>query len=737
MDEQTETPEPDESMEPPMEAAEETKPSPEAQIQGFAPESVNLAVGMGEDEQRKIVDDTIANFDRDWDSLTQWRARRENILKLFLGMIPAPEDGEMRSAIHYPIIAKAIIRLHARIYDQQFPSNGEYFGVKAMDATDLERAVRVSKHLNWQTMTQIPEYVPNHDVLIQQWLLYGSAFSYMYWNAETNRPCHEACRTEDIVISYNEHSDDPSMGDVARITRILRKYRHEIESLADKGYYTNAEKLYEANQDPNAPTSEVVDMKDNSIRETMDRFEGKDRQQTGANMHRKLIEMHCWRKLEGEERERPVIITVDVERRALLCLKAREDEDPQDRARYNREKAAAKAQYDLAIAEYERDMAVYLQNASQAEAQTMTAPPMPGEQTTTGLPIPGPTTATMDVGQPPQPPSPPPDPAQPKMVPINFFTHYICIPNPEGFYGLGIGALLEGHNMMADTMASQILDAGTLSNTSTFIFSRQAKLSRGEFKIRPGMGNETDLSPQDLDKGIKMLQFGRPEPALGQLIKDQEGAGDDISGAGDILSGEVGGSNETATTTQIRISQALAAISIQNKRYTRARSEEAKKLARLNSVHLSDSEYFPVVDPYKNAPPANQEIGRMDYLQDVDIIVTADPRMASQPQRVAEAMQAIEATMQNPLLAQNAMLVTALYRNLYIAMDRPDLVAALSAPPPVAPPMGPPPGSPQPKQEGGPPPNGGGRPHPSPMAPPVPNAGPTPQNGGEPMGQGA
>src|SRR6185436_20951159 len=106
------------------------------------------------------------------------------------------------------------------------------------------------------------------------------------------------------------------------------------------------------------------------------------------------------------------------------------------------------------------------------------------------------------------------------------------------------------------------------------------------------------------------------DPTLGNFINQMKEEGDEISGAGDILSGEVGGSNETATTTQIRISQALQAISIQNKRFTRARTAEGQKFARLFSIYLSDKEYFPVVSPYKVGPPGEGNIGRIDYLQD-------------------------------------------------------------------------------------------------------------------------
>jgi len=714
-----------------------------AAVDGYAPESVNLADQLTPEESRKLVDTAIQNYDRDWDSSTEYRNRRDNILRLYLGIMPPGEDGDMRAQIHYPIIATAVQRMQARTYDQQFPSNGEYFGVRPTDAMDLERSVRVAKHLNWQVQHQIPEYVPNHDVLIQQWYLYGSAFSYLYWDPVKNRPCHEACRTEDIVISYTERDTSPSMENVSRITRILRKYRHELYQLADLGYYSNIEGIYK-DPDKEAPSGDSTDdQKDRPITETIDSASGVEKPTDDLSAPRKLIEQHCWYRLPGEKRDRPVIITIDLASRTLLCLKLREDEDPEDRARYNREKKANQAQYDLAIQQYEANMASYLQGMP---APDMTGMPMPGEATQTAPPAPGETTATMPGIDPnmPQPPPPPAEPEAPRMVPINFFTHFICIPNPEGFYGLGIGFLLEGHNMVADTIASQIVDAGTLANTKTFIYSRQNKLTRGEWKIRPGAGNESDLSPQDLKNGIFMLDFKGPDAALASFIKDQKEEAEALSGANEILSGEVGGSNETATTTQIRISQALAAISIQNKRYTRSRTVEGQKLARLNSVHLGDAEYFTVVDPMKmipgqtpvidpvtgqpSLPGVTQEpIARMDYLEDVDITVTADPRMASQPQRFQEALKAWEIVNTSPLLAQNPMLVMACAKNIFVAMDRPDLVATLGMTP-MMPAM---PGQPQ-----GQPPQQGGPPKPEDPGQEVPNAGPTPAN--EPfMNQGA
>lgn len=711
-------------------------PLPDEHIGIDAAETVNLVALLDEDEQKDLTDQVWEDWDRDWRSGEKHRKHYAEIIKLYTGELPPKEEGYAQ--VHFGIILKAIQRLHARIYDQQLPSNGEYFGVKPVDATDMTRAIRVAKHLNWQILTQVPNYAQNIDILILQWFLYGSAFTYVYWDPIANRPCHEVCATEDIVLPYARRSTDPSLGDIPRITRVVRKYRFGVEgldALAATGYYdpVNVKAIFE----DGAGAASQQDKTTEVIQETIDRVAGveKPSSEDDKGGPRVLLEQHRWWQLPGSDEWRPVIATIDRDTRKLLCLKLRESEDAQDQARYNREKAANDAAYASAMEQFQAEMMVYEANVAAYPQPDIAVPDLTGEVTATQAPIPGDTDATLPgvpgLPAPPVQPEQPPPPAKPRMVPINSFTHYYCLPNPEGVYGFGIGYLLEGNNVVADAIASIMVTAGKLSNTATGIRSRISKIGGGEFKIKPGEFPEVDVPPEQLDKVLFQLKFPGPEPQLAQFIANMMQDAEEISGAGDILSGEVGGSNETATTTQIRISQALQAISIQNKRFTRARTSEAQKFARLNSIYLGDNEYFPVVSPYKTQPPEMVNVARTDYLQDTDIIVTADPRMASQPQRVQEATSALQMILSGPL-AQIMPLVQAAYRNLFMAMDRPDLVAAMEQgmmAMMAAPGMpGQAPGAPPPSPDAG---GGGGPtpPRPEPLPPPVPNAGPTPQNG--------
>src|SRR6478752_8315137 len=187
----------------------------DAATAGLQPETVNLAKTISEDDAKEYAGKACDDYDRDWGSGDKHRKKLAKVIKLAVGDIPPPSDGEKfrLARIHYPIIMKAALRLRARIFDQQIPSNGEVFGAKPTDAIDLARSVRISKHMNWQVAHKVPEYAPNHRVLILQMLLYGSSFSYTYWDDRKHGPCHEACRSEDIVLPYWRHSSDPSLAD--------------------------------------------------------------------------------------------------------------------------------------------------------------------------------------------------------------------------------------------------------------------------------------------------------------------------------------------------------------------------------------------------------------------------------------------------------------------------------------------------------------------------------------------
>lgn len=633
----------------------------------------NLVPYLAEDDAKEIADNAVKYYNKDWESGTAYRNKRDLILRLFVGDLPPKDpDFEECAQVHLPIVAQAVWRIHARIYDQRFPAKGSILNAVPTGHEDQDRADRLDKHMNWQLTSQMPEYVHEHDANMVLWLMYGSSFTYTYRDPVKRRPCVHSLQTDDVVIKYTRKSRDPNLADVPRITRRIHLTTQQLEEYEDAGTYVNVEKLT-APDDQGA----VAQPEDKSkLRTTVDRLEGVEEDPMDPDAPRLIIEQHCWLKLPGQKRKKPVIIAVDHRTHTLLGLYLREDEDPIDRARYDRELEARAATVAGMQQQHQLAMAQFIDSRMQQSAMPtpgasdMTVPPQPGA---------GPSMAPMMPM--PEMPALPPEPRPPRLVPIHFFTHYVCNYNPEGIYGLGVGMMLSGHNMAADTIMSQLVDSGTLALIPTYIHSKLAKLKKGEIRIKPGHSTEVDLMPDQLKAGFQRVEFPPPNPAMFQIVEKIEAAGEGLSGAGDILTGEVGGSRETATTTKIRSAMAMSNVTIMGRRYDKAQRAEARLIARINARTLDETEYKAVV----NAQGDAIQINRADYHDDFDITFTADPRLASQPQRVEESDEvmgivtaAIGTGLVPPPVAMA--LIRVALEGSFKARDRMDLVQALNTP---------------------------------------------------------
>lgn len=739
---------------------------------------VPLLQAMGEEGEeflKDVGDMVVRHKEIDWKSSEDFRQRRARQIELFAGILPPrPEGQENIAQIHLPIIGQAVLLLHATIHGQLFPPGGAICGGAPTTPMSNDRAKRLGLHMNWQITQKIPEYIPAHDRGGMQFLIYGNAFSKWYYRDSKERPCFTMIQADDLILPYGAQSVDPNMSDVVRITQRMRYYRHELEAEQDAGYYVNVEELYEKDGEKvtdstpsrSAGNGSVSDTNRGPMADTMDKVQGQKEpgSDDGDNERPRIIlEQHRWLKLPGENRERPVIATVDELTRKLLFLGIREDEDPRDRARFNREQAAADAAMEAQLAMHAQAMDQHQETVRQLTAPSVVPHPETGEPVTVPSEVP-----PEALPEAPQPPEPPPGPKPVKMVPIDWFTKYDCIPNAEGIYAYGIGYLLEGANITADTMMSQIVAAMTLSLFPTYLYSRQARMGRGDLSLKLGGGVQVDLPPEQMQNAFFQLQFPPPNPNAIKIVESQQAQVQDFVGASEILSGEVGGSNETATTTEIRMSAARQNLAVMGIRYNRARAAELKLLARINSRTLDPVEYFavatpevpmvpppppppaPGMPPLPPPPPPDpikmEKVARDEYLEDFQITFTCDPNMASRPQLVGEAQKALQAAMSVPPgildpMAQ-AMTIRLAYVGLLRAMGREDMAKVIEGSPPPNPmqlmaaqqqhggggPPGQKPGPNGPPQPGKGPPNGQGN-VPKPPAGPAPPMGPGPNNG--------
>lgn len=265
-----------------------------------------------------------------------------------------------------------------------------------------------------------------------------------------------------------------------------------------------------------------------------------------------------------------------------------------------------------------------------------------------------------------------------RIVPVEYFTKYSFIPNPDGgFYDLGFGSLLGPINDTVNTAINQLLDAGTLSTLQAGFLARGIRLKGGAQKFKPGEWKQVNSTGDDLRKGIFPLPVREPSPVLFQLLGLMITSGEKLSGTIDSMVGENPGQNQKATTTLAVLEQGMKVFNSIYKRLHRSLKKELKKLYRLNSIYLPEEVYFTILDP---TVEAQESLARDDYdMGTADIIPAADPNVATEQQALAKAMSLLEIL---PLGTINPVVAT---QRVLEAQNQYGINQLMSMPPPEPP----------------------------------------------------
>lgn len=211
------------------------------------------------------------------------------------------------------------------------------------------------------------------------------------------------------------------------------------------------------------------------------------------------------------------------------------------------------------------------------------------------------------------------------------FTKYGFIPAPDGgIYDIGFGVLLGPLNESTNSIINQLVDAGTLANTSGGFLARGAKIRGGVYNFAPFSWNRVDSSGDDLRKSIFPLPVREPSNVLFQLLGFIVEYTNRISGATDAMTGANPGQNTPAQTQQSMIEMGMKIYNAIFKRVWRSMKEEFKKLYILNGHWLDEQVQFGEGD---------DRVTKQDYLGDPNRVVPdADPNITSEGQALQQAM---------------------------------------------------------------------------------------------------
>ena len=170
----------------------------------------------------------------------------------------------------------------------------------------------------------------------------------------------------------------------------------------------------------------------------------------------------------------------------------------------------------------------------------------------------------------------------------------------------------------------------------------------------------------DIQKGIYQFKFPGPNAALFQVMQLLMQRSDRLATVTEALTGQTEAVMQPTTVLAL-IEQGLQVFSTVYERLNEALTLELEKLFRLNYKHLDPEEYFAVLDI--DGSMKSYHVSREDYAPDLQVMPVADPKMATEQQKLQKAQAEWQFLSTNPLVINSPMHLYNSSRRYLEALD--------------------------------------------------------------------
>ena len=196
----------------------------------------NLAEYMDEGELGKLASDLISEYESDVSSRKEWADMYVRGLEV-LGMKyeERTEPWEGACGVYSTVLTEAAIRFQSETIIETFPAQGPVKTqiIGAIDKLKEDAAERVREDMNYKLTEQMPEYRPEHERMLYNLGLAGSAFKKIYFDPSMGRQVAIFIPAEDLIIPYGASNARTA----ERVTHVMRKTKNEIKKLQVAGFY--------------------------------------------------------------------------------------------------------------------------------------------------------------------------------------------------------------------------------------------------------------------------------------------------------------------------------------------------------------------------------------------------------------------------------------------------------------------------------------------------------------------
>lgn len=274
----------------------------------------NLAEYMDDSALKLLGGDLIDDFTKDIGDRKDWISTYVDGLKLLgLKYEERTEPWNGACGVFHPMLTESVVRFQSESMMETFPAAGpvKTLIVGAIDRKREEAASRVREDMNYQLTEVMSEYRPEHEKLLWNLPLAGSAFKKVYYDPSKGRQTAMFIPAEDIVVPYGASSLETA----ERVTHVMRKTKNEILKLQEAGFYCDVE-LGE-------PTHELDDI---------EKQKAEEMGMTALNDDRfRILEMHVDLDLPGFEHTDkkgketgialPYVVTVEKSTGEILAIR--------------------------------------------------------------------------------------------------------------------------------------------------------------------------------------------------------------------------------------------------------------------------------------------------------------------------------------------------------------------------------------------------------------------------------
>jgi hypothetical protein len=196
----------------------------------------NLAEDIDEDELGKISSDIMEMVEADIASRKDWTEMFVKGLEV-LGMKYEERTEPWAGAcgVFSTVLTEAAVRFQSETILETFPAQGPVkTQIIGNDTPEREEAAeRVREDMNYRLTEEMPEYRPEHERMLFNLGLIGSAFKKVYFDMALGRQTSIYIPAEDVIIPYGASGARTA----ERVTHIMRKTKNDIKKLQASGFY--------------------------------------------------------------------------------------------------------------------------------------------------------------------------------------------------------------------------------------------------------------------------------------------------------------------------------------------------------------------------------------------------------------------------------------------------------------------------------------------------------------------